>query len=472
MSRCDRIRPDLSAFADGTLPPRRWEQVSYHLAGCDSCRDEVREIARVCSTLSLCGRSQAPDSLTARLESIAGEHASAPLYMSKGAGDLPSSRRVRVRRVAQTGAALIVVMMSVVVLAVLVAPDPVRITDPVGAAREQFSMSTAAINVNEAVGAVVLAYERGADLSDSASYVRRAAPTGGLAMTAEQAALLLQGTTDADLTLTGVQRVWISDGEGGYRATDVRTTKVRGHGSQLEVLDANGDQFSSSFLPEFEARDVAAPSGWEFSLGTLPEQVAGRATVRVIARDEGRAVASWWIDANTGLLLWVEKYDTSGAVILAVGYTELNLGSGQFHDDALTQVISLQPASSSQADGWCVGEAVCLQSVGGLPLVAYSATERQGVTSMNLVYSDGFETVVVGWMEGELAGGVTSQTDRSAGFPTVSVWQSGTAVVSVSTNGSLELMADVVAELPGEAPCVITFPDRVAAGLSRLVGGQ
>ena len=41
MRHCERFRPDLSAFADGTLPPRRWEQVSYHLAGCARCRDEV-----------------------------------------------------------------------------------------------------------------------------------------------------------------------------------------------------------------------------------------------------------------------------------------------------------------------------------------------------------------------------------------------------------------------------------------------
>ncbi len=468
MSRCDRIRPDLSAFADGTLPPRRWEQVSYHLAGCESCREEVREIARVCSALSLCARSEAPQDLTAKLESIAGEHAAAPLYMSDGVGELPSARRVRTRRAAQTGAALIVVMVSVVVLAVLVAPEPVRIKDPVSAARQQYSTSTAAINVNEAVGAVILAHERGADLGDSTSYQRRAAPSDGADLSADEAATMLRAAADADLTLSGVQRVWISDGEAGYRSADVHTTKVEGRGAQLGVMDANGDLFSSSFLPEFHDGHVAAPAGWEFSAGTLPEQVAGRAAIRVVASDGGRPVASWWIDAREGLLLWAENYDTSGAVSLAVGYTELTLGAGEFRNDSHTQVIALQPASSSEEVGWCVEGAPCPQSLAGLPLIAYSTTERLGTSSMNLVYSDGFETAVVGWTEGVLADGVTSTTDRSAGMPTVSVWQAGDAVVSVTTDGSLELLAAITAELPSEEPSEITLGDRAAAGFSRL----
>ncbi|WP_353081259.1 anti-sigma factor family protein [Tessaracoccus lapidicaptus] len=472
MSRCDRIRPDLSAFADGTLPPRRWEQVSYHLAGCRGCRDEVAEISRVCSTLSLCSRSAAPETLTARLESIAGEHSGAPLYMASGPGDLPSTRRRRVRLAAQSGAALLAVMLSAVMLAVLVAPDPVRLADPVKAAREQYSMSTAAISSTEAVGAVLLAHERGADLGEPTSYARRAAPGAGTRLTPEEAAALLRTATAADLTLSGVQRVWISDGEGRYRTADVRTTKVRGEGAQLEVMDARGDRFSSSFLPQFGATPVDAPDGWQFSLGTLPEQVAGRAAVRLVATDDGRAVASWWIDAVAHLVLWAERYDSAGAVSLAAGYTQLTLGSAEFHDDGLTQLISVQPASASQTEGWCVGPASCPLTLAGLPMVAYSSTERRGATSMNLVYSDGFQTAVVGWTDGVLGDDVTSQADQSAGLPAVNVWQSGPAVISVTTNGSPELMAAIREELPGEEPCVLTLRDRVAAGLVRLVGGE
>ena len=34
----ERVREDLNAYVDQTLPPRRWEQISYHLAGCEDCR--------------------------------------------------------------------------------------------------------------------------------------------------------------------------------------------------------------------------------------------------------------------------------------------------------------------------------------------------------------------------------------------------------------------------------------------------
>lgn len=470
MRHCERFRPDLSAFADGTLPPRRWEQVSYHLAGCSRCRDEVAAISKVCTTLSSCSRSSAPESLTARLESIAGEHAEAPLYMAAGPGDLPSARRRRTRLAAQSGAAMLAVMVSAVVLAVLIAPEPARLADPVKSSRVQYSMSSSAINATEAVGAVLLAHERGADLGESVGYERRASPHGGAVVSTGEAADLLRASTESDLTLTGVQRVWISDGEGGFRTADVRTTKVEGQGAQLEVMDARGDRFSSSFLPEFAARPVAAPSRWSFTRGHLPEQVAGRAAVRLVASDDNGPVASWWIDAADGLLLWAERYDTAGEVVIAVGYTQLTLGTAQFREDGLTQLIALQPATSSGTSGWCVGLPTCPQEVGGLPLVAYSSSERDGATSMNLVYSDGIETAVVGWAQGVLGDDVTSRTDSASGLPTVSVWQSGPAVVSVATNGTPELLAAISRELPAEEPWAPSLLDRVTAGFARLVG--
>ncbi|MHA6524212.1 zf-HC2 domain-containing protein [Tessaracoccus sp. G1721] len=470
MRHCERFRPDLSAFADGTLPPRRWEQVSYHLAGCQSCRDDVAAISKVCTTLSSCSRSSAPESLTAKLESIAGEHAEAPLYMASGPGDLPSARRRRARMAARSGAALLAVMVSAVVLAVLIAPEPARLSDPVKSSRMQYSMSSSAINATEAVGAVLLAYERGADFGESVGYERRASPHGGTVISTEAAADLLRASTESDRTLTGIQRVWVSDGEGAFHTADVRTTKVEGQGAQLEVMDARGDRFSSSFLPEFAARPVDAPSRWSFTQGHLPEQVAGRAAVRLVASDDNGPVASWWIDAADGLLLWAERYDTAGEVVIAVGYTQLTLGTAQFREDAFTQLIALQPATSSGTSGWCVGLPACPQEMGGLPLVAYSSSERDGATSMNLVYSDGIETAVVGWAQGVLGDDVTSRTDSAAGLPTVSVWQSGPAVVSVATNGTPELLAAIARELPGEEAWAPSLLDRAKAGFARLAG--
>ena len=469
--RCERFQPDLSAYTDGTLPRRRWEQVSYHLAGCRSCRDEVSAISRVCSTLSACGRSDAPASLAARLESIAGEHAAAPLYMASGSGELPSARQRRNRRVTQGGAALLVAVMSVMVLAVLVAPDPRKLDDAVGAAREQFSRATAAVSVNEALGAVLLAHERGADQGASVSYTPLPADSVDVVISETRAAAWLQAAAEVDETLRGIQRVWVADGEGHFHTADVVTTKVAGRGAQLEVLDVRGDRFGSSFLPVFHRRPVGAPQRLSFTESFGAETVSGRDAFRIRAYDDHGPVASWWLDSQTGLLLWSERYNAFGDVALAFGYTQLAFGDASFSDDAgITQVISLEPATSSQEDGWCVGLEQCPQSVAGLPLVAYSSSEQQDGRSMTLVYSDGVETAVVGWSDGLLGDDVTSRTDRSAGLPTVVTWQCGSAVLSVTSNASPELLAEIAQELPGEQPYSETLTDRAVAGLGRLVG--
>lgn len=471
--RCDRFQPDLSAFADGTLPHKRWEQVSYHLAGCQACRDEVAAISNVCSTLSeSCRRSSTPDSLAARLESIAGDAAAAPLYMAAGRGELPSARRQRQRRMAQGSAALLVMALSVIVIAVLVAPEPRRLTDPIGTARQQFSMSTAAVSVNEALGAVLLAHERGADLGEAVSYQRLESDTLDVVISPKRAAAWLRDASDTDLTLRGVQRVWVADADGGYRTADVRTVKVAGHGAQLDVFDARGDRFNSSFLPDFHLRQVEATERWNFTESFRPQFVSGRDAYLIKAHDDYGTVAGWWIDSETGLLLWSERYNPSGEVVLAFGYTELESGAASFaaDDSGFSQMISLEPASSSQEKGWCVGIEHCPQSVAGLPLVAHSSSTQRDGDSMTLVYSDGFSTAVVNWTPGVLEDGVTARSDRASGLPTVHSWQCDEAVITVVSDAPSDLISEIADDLPAEQPHTRTLLERAAEGFGRLLG--
>lgn len=466
---CDRFTPDLSAFADGTLPPKRWEQVGYHLAGCETCREEVAAISLVCSTLSTSRRSDTPESLKARLESIAGEHASMPLYMANGTSELPSARRQRVRRAAQGSVALIAVMVSAVVIAVLVAPAPAKITDPVKAAREHYSRSLAAISVNEAVGAMLLANERGADFGVSETYEPRLSETESIGISRELAANLLRRAADVDLSLKGTQQVWASDAEGMYRTADVRTSKMAGYGAQLEVLDVRGNLFSSSFLPDRGTPHVEAPWGWSYVRSATVEQIAGRDTVRIQANADGQVVAKWWVDAATGLMMWSERYDPLGEVNLAVGYKQLTLDDASFQPDDGAQLISLQPASSSQGGDWCRGFEHCPQSVDQLALVAYSSSGSEDEPAMNLVYSDGFHTAVVGWRHGVLDDGALTRSDRGADMA-VEVWQSGDAVISATCDCPPALLSAIVAELPGEEPYRKTVGEKIAEGLDRLTG--
>lgn len=468
-TNCERIRADLSAFVDDTLPPRRWEQVAYHVAGCPRCRAELAAISSVCSELSRCHRESAtPDSLAARLESIAGEHAATPLYMASGSGELPSARRTRNRRVAQSGAFFLAVVVSAMVLAILIAPEPQRLTDPVKTAREQFSMSSSAVSVNEAVGAALLASERGADLGQSVTYQPRSSDGHMAPVSSERACNLLRSAAGSTASLTGMQQVWVSDGRGLYRHADVRTTLAGGEGAELEVLDARGDRFMSSFQPALSARTVEAPEGWTFYESVLPEQVGARRATQLRAVVDGAPVAAWWLDAETGIVLWSERYDASGAVSLATGYHDLRVGEATLGED-LAQPISLEPVTSSQDSGWCVGLPTCPLEAAGLPLVAYASSDRLGSSSMTLVYSDGFDSVVVGWTEGVLADDVERVVDQRTGAPTVELWQSGDAVIWVTSNGSPSLISKISEQFPGESAYRSSLLDRLEAGLERLV---
>ncbi|WP_231979646.1 hypothetical protein [Tessaracoccus coleopterorum] len=85
---------------------------------------------------------------------------------------------------------------------------------------------------------MLLASERGADLGESISYEPRSSDGAMETVSDARAAALLLRATESESSFTGMQRVWISDGEGRYRTAEVRTTKVAGDGAKLEVFDA------------------------------------------------------------------------------------------------------------------------------------------------------------------------------------------------------------------------------------------
>ena len=87
---------------------------------------------------------------------------------------------------------------------------------------------------------------------------------------------------------------------------------------------------------------------------------------------------------------------------------------------------------------------------------------------MTLVYSDGFETAVVGWAEG-LLGQTQLRADSVAGLPSVEMWQAGPATVWVSTNGSRALLREICAGLPAPADYHPSLGEKIVAGLQRLI---
>ncbi len=471
---CGRFHDDLSGFVDETLTPRRWDEVAIHLAGCVSCRKETAEIRELRSALSN-ARSvdvDAPASLADRLEAIAGDDSDVPIYWgSEGPSTLPSKRRTRQRFVLRGSAAVLTLAMGVVVLAVVLAPGPRRLDNTVDIAREQFAQQITAVNVQESVGALLLAQDKGAQfpvVQHAEVYGVPSSPALPISRTAADA-MLSRGATSY-VGLGGVQEVYIAtDDGGGYVRGNVAVTHVAGRGSELVVFDRDGNRFSSSFAPDYIAGVVQAPDSWDFYVYPSTVQLAGRPTMELEARSGAAVVARWWLDVATGITLRSERFGTSEQPTIVFGYGEVRLGEVALSEDA-PRAVSLSKATTSGARGWCVGLTTCPNELAGLPLVAYSSTSTQGEQTMSLVYSNGFQTLSVRWMEGRLAEGEAVSAAAVTGLPSVTAWQAGRGVVSVTTNGSQKLLAEAVEELPDRAPYDRGLGARLVAGLGRLTG--
>lgn len=475
-SRCDRFRQDLSSFVDHTLPHKRWEQVGYHVAGCESCRAEAAELRRVCDTLNTrtaVVSSATPANLAERLQGIAGESCDQPLYMAAGAhGQLPSKRRQRTQRATRYSAVAMATACALFVLCVLLAPEPFRVADPVAQARSDYGLGMTALSVNRTFGAVLLAHSRGAALSDPVGQRARATIlTSAQPLPQRDALAMLDRSTADDLTYSGQQRVWIANGEGQFYVTDVSISQVSGMGVNLGVLDANGKLFSSWFVPTAASHLTGAPDSWEFRLYSGQDQVAGRWARLVEATDNGVPVSRWWLDSATGQLLWSERYDAFGAPAVIAGFTHLDFSQASLNvtNAELLFMHRAPNASPTPERSWCKGLDECPDDLAGLPLVGHASSRAYGITTMRLIYSDGFRNLSVQWIGGQWESEAVLR-DSVKGLPDVAVWQASDGVVTVATNGGLELLHTAMGELPEPEPFELGLWDRAHAGLKRMLG--
>lgn len=473
--RCQKIRPDLSAFIDETLPRKRWEQVCYHLAGCQACRDEMDELSQVCSTLSRQREAgaDAPADLAARLERIAGEGAAHPLYLNADGGPaasgLPSLRRARQKMIAQSGAALAMVAVLVMALAVAVAPAPVEVSAPVETARTQFNLSVAAIGATESVGAVLFAHERGAQFAVSEQEESVAiAEEQALRISPEAAARLIGRSLDPEVNYSGQQRVAVTHGEGLFLTAAVQISRVEGEGTSMVVFDAHNDRFFSTIYPELTSRVTEPPALWSFFQYPTLATLAGRSAIVIEARAEGRAAARWWVDVPSGVLMRSERFDADGRPVLMVGFESISFDEATLPDDA-QQLIVLTPVAETEAALWCPAQAWCKPTLAGLPLVAFSREDaEEDSAAILLVYSDGFQSLTVSSSEGVLADDALRGPQRGSGQVSVYARQSGYSAIVVTTNGSAALLARAVEELPEEKPYPDSLTDQLRRGLERL----
>ncbi|RMB58434.1 hypothetical protein EAX62_14700 [Tessaracoccus antarcticus] len=368
----------------------------------------------------------------------------------------------------QSSVAAITILASVLAIAFLVAPEPQMVASAVKQAREQFSLSATAVSVNESVGAVLFAHERGASFGPSRHQsARPMMVSDALPITRAAASAMLEGEGP---THSGMQRVYISAGDGGFHEAQVRVDEVEGEGTSLVVLDATGQRFMSWFVPSGSCCQAGEGPPWTFWKYRGSDQVAGRWADVIEARDEEKhRVARWWVDPGSGLVLWSERYGADGAPTIMSGFKDIQIGKAHLAQDHV-QLVSMNPVSSTGSKGWCTGLPQCPASLAGLPLVTHaSSSSVRGERSMRLFYSDGFRSVSVVWSEGQLPGAKPIQ-DHAAGFPDVAVWQVGDGIVSVASNGSPEMLQEASSQLPGEQLWDPSVLERIGRGLSRLAG--
>ena len=467
---CRRYFDDLSGFVDKRLSDRRLMQVSEHLIRCPRCAGTVEDLRRVRSRLSSCGEAAPPpSSLTERLQSIAGGESDQPLYLISGARcDLPTRQKGIERRVVRGGLAVSMALVTLLVISLALGKEPTRVTEPVREAREQYYVSLAAINVNEGVGAVLWAREQGAEPGTATQLGPRGVALGEPTAMEEDLALKHLAADDSTFTFSGLQRVWLVDGDGVHRPSDVEINVVAGEGASLTVLDARGERFLSWFMPSMDCCSPGHGTGWSFQTYEVLDTIANRPARVIDAVDDGYVAARWWLDQETGLVLWTERYSTTGYPTLAAGFLQIDYGHAQLAADSTTPG-ELETTAAVKTPGWCVGMPECPMQLAGLPLVGLAKSQEGEVPQQRLVYSDGVSMLSVSWTEGVLTGD-KRLVDDSPGQPLVEAWQVGNGVLSVTTGGSRKLLATACGELPEAEDYRFGWWERVGSGFQRLLG--
>lgn len=496
--RCDELAELRSAYVDGALRDHDREVLLVHLVGCASCRSEVAELRQIRSLLtSSHADAVAPSDLSCRLVSIAGGQARLPLwsrpFRRTRPGTLPSARRtVRIRTAAAT------VVLGSVVAAVgatgYAAAPPVELADihdPSGRAQSDFASVLAQFPLaNDSVNATMMAAAADLALPGTPTLPSPAPATGRRLETAQ--------------ALTVLQRAVLTSTEVGYRGTQlvvaprngttlwarVQVDFAPGQGSQISVASWAGRSVVDGFVAAPVTPRMVDPAmlpllreNYTFG-GAVGSQVSGRpATMVEAVRPDGSGgvVARWWIDDETGLLLWSETYEPGGALVLASGFVSVTIDTEpdsflQHLPPSLTTPVTTASLTLSNADALSSHGWSCSERLLGLSLVRLRADVGDNPGVVHMVYSDGVSTVSIFEERGRLvAPGADSQWDSDLGAhvrtgPSSSAtWQSGGTVFTVVTDGPTSMLRDAVRTLPHGEPLAPTTMERVRAGWLRII---
>jgi negative regulator of sigma E activity len=210
-------------------------------------------------------------------------------------------------------------------------------------------------------------------------------------------------------------------------------------------------------------------------------ETIGRPSVLIEAlRGDKTLAARFWIDKATGLLLQRQLFTADGGTMVrATVYTELKVDDSEFLSHlppmlpGAVEAVGLGGVDDLRSQGWtCADE---------LPasLKLYDVHQDSTAGSMQFSYSDGLFTVSVFEQRGALdpaavVGYTATSTTEGAkvyvrqGMPSYAIWSSGGIVYTLIGDLPYDVLGQVVAALPHEAPPKVTAVHRMGLGLAKM----
>lgn len=491
----------ISALIDGELSPNARTRALAHARSCPECRRELAETLEVKRRIS----QLAPVEVSTDLLDVVTSLHPCPVRAS-------AAGRPRLLRKVVVG--LGSVSAVVIALAYVVGAPPEQaqarfVSPPIGEFTADFADSTGlAPLADPAVGG--LATERSGGSASSIGFGSKSPlpQAGQRAATAPNdppsSALAAPTTTaspgDDPQAVLLLETAVVAPAKYGFRATRVirsftpsgtETLRVEvmhtpGQGTRFHVLGATGKIVSDSFVPDADA----ASDGLEGRpLGPLeaaydlaiegPQQVDGRKTMVIAARDGSQLRARFWIDVETGLLLRRALY-ADGLLVRWSGYTSFDV-TRHFMSHVPPEVptmpattVATSVAAALNDKGWTCPR--WLNSTFRLSSLRQLDTDAG---AMHAEYTDGLSTVSVFEERGTLdtstlAGFQVRTVDGMTqyvreGLPTVAVWGSDGMVYTVVTDAPEQLSGALIARFPHDgAEPVGGFTTRLGHGLSRM----
>jgi hypothetical protein len=471
----------------------RRERLLAHLVHCAACRAEVADLRRVREALRAETPTEAPSELAQRLISIAGAEAQTPLWSRPFRRTRPgalSSRRRTLRARATTAVAVGATVAGVAVVGYAAAPAEggTALPDPTSEAQAAFTSTIAQFPLaNDALGAVMSVPRTDlARPAPAAGFVQAATGTRPLTSRQARAALARAVTSSDSVAYSGVQSFWARSAGGQVLRAAVEVQAVPGQGVQAQVLGRSGQPVGSGFTPATSAARMV-----DHKLMTLLEKnylltgwgdalAAGRPATVVEAWRTGELAARWWVDDASGIVLGRQAFDDRGQEVMSVSFTEVQVTRSTAILEHLpasldvpttNTVLTLSNAPELDRQGW-----FCRTDLAGLSLVRLRSDSALAPQAVHLVYSDGLTTISVFEQRGQLSSapgssawdtGLRAYTQEGAS--SVASWQSGGRVFTVVTDGSTDLLAEVVRSLPHEPRPGRTTMGRIREGWARLL---